>query len=274
MNTCTRSIIITGVSGGMGAATARRLQKEGFRVFGLDIREPSEKLTGVHYIWADLTDDESVKNAFQLIREQTDSVNAIIHMAGMYDLNSLVEIPEEEFSRIFQINLFSVYRVNKTFLPILKENSRVIITSSELAPLDPLPFTGLYAVTKAALEKYAYALRMELQLLGHKVIVIRPGAVDTRFIDISTDRLDAFCNGTELYSYNAEKFREIVDWVEARKIAPERIADIAYKAVTSSHPRFIYKINRNPLLLLLNLLPDRLQTAIIKTIVAEDPSVS
>ena len=87
-------------------------------------------------------------------------------------------MPEDKFVRIFNINLFGIYRVNKAFVPLLSPASRIVIVSSELAPLNPLPFNGIYTVTKAAVEKYAYSLRMELQLLGHSVSVIRlPGCV-------------------------------------------------------------------------------------------------
>ena len=79
-------------------------------------------------------------------------------MAGIYDLNSLIEMKEEDFVRIFDINVFSIYRINKTFAPLLKEKGKVIIVSSELAPLDPLPFTGIYGITKSTVEKYAYYL--------------------------------------------------------------------------------------------------------------------
>lgn len=64
---------------------------------------------------------------------------------------------------------------------MLANGGRIVITSSELAPLDPLPFTGLYAITKSAVEKYAYSLRMELSLHGISVSVIRPGAVNTDY---------------------------------------------------------------------------------------------
>ena len=108
---------------------------------------------------------------------------------------------EEDFIRIFDINVFSIYRLNKTFVPLLKNKGKVIMISSELAPLDPLPFTGIYAITKSTVEKYAYSLRMELQLLDKQVIVIRPGAVNTSLLDVSTTKLDKFTNETELYSY-------------------------------------------------------------------------
>ena len=97
--------------------------------------------------------------------------------------------------------------------------------SSELAPLDPLPFTGIYAISKTAIEKYAYSLRMELQLLDYKVIIIRPGAVDTTLLDVSTSRLDDFVNNTKLYTCNAQKFKNIVDSVESKKVPPEKIAN-------------------------------------------------
>ena len=130
------------------------------------------------------------------------------------------------------------------------QGSRIIITTSELAPLDPLPFTGLYAVTKAALDKYAYSLRMELQLLGHRVIVLRPGAVQTGLLGVSTSRLDEFCANTQIYQCNAARFRDIVNRVEARSIAPEKIALRVLQALTARHPRYVCSINRNPLLLL------------------------
>ena len=138
--------------------------------------------------------------------------------------------------------------------------------SSELAPLDPLPFTGIYAITKSTVEKYAYSLRMELQLLDKQVIVIRPGAVNTSLLDVSTTKLDKFTNETELYKYNAKKFKEIVDEVEARKVSTDKIASLTYKILNKKKPKYVYKINRNKLLLLLNILPQRMQNYIIKRI--------
>ena len=181
----------------------------------------------------------------------------------MYDLDSLIEIDENRFDKIFQVNLFGVYRVNKEFFSLLKNKSRIVITTSELAPLDPLPFTGLYGITKTALEKYAFSLRMELQLLGIKVVVIRPGAVKTSLLNASTQALDKFIENTKNYSCNAIRFKKIVDNVEAKNILPEKIAQKVLTSISCKKPKFIYNINRNPLLRLLNILPAKLQVAII-----------
>lgn len=271
-------IIITGVSGGMGSATAKQLIRDGHRVFGLDIKAPELEIAGLVFLPTDLTDPEAVEEAFQKVSQMmnengasekdggTNAIGAIIHMAGIYDLNSLVEMSEEEFRRCYEVNLFSCYRVNKTFLPLLKKGSRILVTTSELAPLLPLPFTGIYGITKTALDAYAVSLRRELMLLGIQVVILRPGAVDTGLLDVSTKRLDDFCNNTAHYAYNADRFKRIVAKVEARKVPPEKIAQLTEKALNAVKPRLIYAINRNPLLILMNILPVRLQDAALRWI--------
>lgn len=259
-----KDILITGASGGMGKAVVNLLKNE-YRIFALD-KMIGESEDNVVYIECDLTNEESVKSAFEKVKTYTNDLYGILHFAGIYDLNSLVEIDEQAFIRAFDINLFGVYRINKTFLPLIKKGGRIVITTSELAPLSPLPFTGLYAITKGALDKYAYSLRMEVQLLGIKVSVLRPGAVKTDMLGVSTTALGKFVNNTQLYSCNATRFKRIVDSVEARNISPKKIANKTRKILNAKNPKQVYSINRNPLLLLLNLLPKRFATWIIKKI--------
>ena len=260
-----QSILITGAYGGMGKKTAAYLKSNGFRIFALD-RKTEEAEENIIPIQADLTDPESVKNAARTVRKYTDTLFAVIHFAGIYMLDSLAEMPYEDFEKAFRINVFGAFLVNREFLPLLKRGSRILITTSELAPLAPLPFTGLYAVTKSALDGYAYSLAMELQLLGISVSVLRAGAVDTGMLGVSTAALDRFVEKTELYSCNAQRFKRIVDGVEAKNIKPERIAKKTAKILFEKTPRFVHHINRNPLLLLLNALPRTVQMAVIKRI--------
>ena len=144
-------VVLTGASGGMGTAVRSLLEEKGYTVWALDITESADP----HFIRTDITSDESVSAAARRIESECTKIDAVVHTAGIYDMNSLVEMPEEEFLRIFNVNLFGMYRVNKAFLPLLNPNSRIIMVSSELAPLDPLPFTGIYGITKSAIEKYA-----------------------------------------------------------------------------------------------------------------------
>lgn len=260
-----KTVLVTGAYGGMGRATVRALCNEGYRVFALD-RATEQATEGVTPIAADVTDAASLQAAAAELGRHTERLDAIVHFAGIYMLDSLVEMDDAAFRRIFDINLHGAFLVNKTFLPFLARGSRILITTSELAPLDPLPFTGLYAVTKAALDKYAYALCMELQLLGISVSVLRAGAVHTGMLGASTDALDRFCQKTTLYPCNADRFKRIVGRVEARHISPDRLAGRVVRILSRRKPAFAYAINRNPLLLLLNALPKRLQLWVIKRI--------
>lgn len=189
-------------------------------------------------------------------------------MAGIYRMDSLLEIDEKDFLKIFDVNLNGIYRINKVFMPLLKKESKIIITSSEVAPLDPMPFNGLYSITKAAVEKYAFSLRMEVNLLGIRVSILRPGAVKTNLLNDSMSELDKFCNKTNLYKTNSLRFKKIVSKIETKSVKPEKIAEKVLKIISIKKPKYIYNINRSLLLRIFNFLPDRLQVWIIKNIIS------
>ena len=262
-----KDILITGANGGMGKATADLFAKNGYRVFALD-RDNCEARENVIPIRADVTDESSVAAALEAVSAKTSELCGIIHLAGIYMLDSLVEMKPSAFERAFRVNLGGAFLINRTFLPLLKKGAKIIMLTSELAVRDPLPFTGLYGITKTALDKYAYSLRMELQLLGVSVSVLRAGAVDTGMLGESTRQLDAFCRDTKRYTCNAQRFRNIVDSVEARKIAPEKLAARIYRIFSARRSKFAYAINRNPLLIMLDMLPKRTRFWIIKKILS------
>ena len=110
---------------------------------------------------------------------------------------------------------------------------------------------------------------MELQLLNKQVVVIRPGAVNTPMLEASAKRIDEYSNETELYKYNASKFREVTNSVQSKNIAPERIGKLVLKILKKKKPKYLYSVNRNFGLLVLNALPKRFQNWIIKQILKE-----
>lgn len=259
-------VLITGAFGGMGKAAVKLFLNKGFTVFALDKNVEETNDENLIAIRADVCSEESLNLAYEKVKSVTDNLYATIHFAGIYLLDSLVEVESTEYEKAFQINVFGAFRINKIFRPLLHGGSKILMTTSELAPLNPLPFTGIYAVTKGALDKYAYSLKMELQLFDISVSVLRAGAVDTGMIAASTKALDNFCENTKAYSCNSKRFKKIVDSVEARRIPPYKLAEKVYKIVSKRKPKFNYSINRNPLLLIFNVLPKRLQFFIIKKI--------
>ena len=259
-----KTVLITGAAGGMGRAVTERFAQSGYRVFAADLTAP-DPCENVVPLPMDVTDEASVLAAFSAVSAEAESLDVLVHLAGVYALDSLLEMPPADFERVFRVNLGGAFLVSRTFQPLLHEGARVILVTSELAVRDPLQFTGVSAVANAALDRYAYSLRMEWQLLGVSVSVLRAGAVDTGMLGESTRRLDAFCENTALYACNAKRFRNIVDRVEARKVPPQKAAEKLFAiAEKQLRPRFAYSLNRNPLLILFDALPKRLRFWLIK----------
>ena len=101
--------------------------------------------------------------------------------------------------------------MSRLFHSLLTESGRIILVTSEVAYLDPMPFNGLYSVSKTALECYAQALRQEINLLDQKVITIRPGAIKTPLCDGSLTDTESLAAATELYKKLSQKDFQVSD---------------------------------------------------------------
>ena len=254
-----RDILLTGAAGGLGAAVAAYLAEHGCRVFACDARMPQTAHPNIIPHKMDVRSSKSINDVFTAVSAQTQGLDALINMAGIYLMDSFIEISEERLQSILDINLMGVYRVNKTFLPLVQMRcGRIIITTSELDGQKPLPFNGVYALSKTALGCYADALRHELQFLGIPVIVIRPGAFCTRLLDTSHHEMARMCAESRLYQTNADKLRTIMNSRMQNAKRPEILAKVFHRAVTARKPRLIYTKNASIGLKLYSLLPRRL----------------
>ena len=259
-----KKVIVSGAAGGIGLATIKYLAENGYYVYAIDIKD-IEEIENVKSFKCDLTKEEEILNVYNEIKEE--KIDAIVHLSGTYYMDSFIEISESKLKQIFDINFFSIYLVNKTFINLLQDKSKIIITSSELAPLDPLPFNGIYSITKATLENYASSLRQELNLLGIKVIILRPGAINTGLIDESIRNVERIEKETVLYKDNAPLFRKIVEKNESKTIEAIKLAKLINKILNKKNPKLLYKINLNCKLILLSILPKRMQLYIIKKMI-------
>lgn len=259
--------LITGGASGMGRATALKLASNGYYVFSCDIKKCEENIDNIQQIILDVRDLSSIEKAYAEVCQETDRLDAIINFAGIIMMNSLVEITEEDFVKIFDINVFGVYRINKVFFPLVKKgNGKVIITTSELAGNKILPFNAIYSISKKSLDAYAQGLTMELGLLGIPVITIRPGAVETPILSDSTKEMEALDSNTEYYKNTISKFRHIVDKEQGGTIKPEKIADLVYKVLSKKKTKHIYSKNASVKLKLLNLVPAKAQIKLFNMI--------
>ncbi len=259
--------LITGGASGMGRATAIKLAGNGYYVFSCDIKKNEIEIENIQQILVDVRDMASIEKAYKEVIKVTETLDAVINFAGIIMMNSLVEISEEDFIKIFDINVFGAYRINKVFFPLIKNGGgKVIITTSELASNKILPFNAIYSISKKSLDAYAQGLTMELGLLGIPVITIRPGAVETPILNDSTREMEALDENTQYYKNTISKFRHIVDKEQGGTISPDKIADMVLKILYKKNPKHIYSKNTSVKLKLLNLVPAKAQVKLFKLI--------
>jgi NAD(P)-dependent dehydrogenase (short-subunit alcohol dehydrogenase family) len=257
------SVLVTGAASGIGKATADKLLRSGFYVYAFDIKNMDEEENKKAFP-CDITDAHHMDSACQWLEENSAELDAIICVAGIHAMTSFVEGDVEKMKKLLDINLFGTIRTVRAFHKFLKPTGRVIIVTSEVAAYDPMPFNGLYNVSKTALECYAQSLRQELNLIGQRVITVRPGATETPLADSTTASTGELAENTELYKLQASRFLGLVNKFKGTPIAPYKIADLIFKAVTKKRPRLVYTKHRSLGLVLLSWLPIRAQCAIIK----------
>lgn len=258
-------VLITGASSGIGKSLKDIFLQNNYHVIALDIKEidPQDNLDS---FICDITNKESLQNVKNTLDKQNIKLDYIINVAGIHMMASLVESPLEQMQRLIDINLNGTMSVNRIFHSLLKEKGRIIIITSEVASFDPMPFNGLYNVSKTALDTYAQALRQELNLLNQKVITFRPGAVKTPLCDSSLTGTQNLVDSTILYKKQAGKFLKLVTMFMGKPLSPTKMAKFIYKKSIKKHPKLIYKKHQNIGLVLLSILPKRWQCAIIKGI--------
>lgn len=258
-------VLITGASSGIGKSLKDIFLQNNYHVIALDIKEidPQDNLDS---FICDITNKESLQNVKNTLDKQNIKLDYIINVAGIHMMASLVESPLEQMQRLININLNGTMSVNRIFHSLLKEKGRIIIITSEVASFDPMPFNGLYNVSKTALDTYAQALRQELNLINQKVITFRPGAVKTPLCDSSLTGTQNLVDSTILYKKQAGKFLKLVTMFMGKPLSPTKMAKFIYKKSIKKHPKLIYKKHQNIGLVLLSILPKRWQCAIIKGI--------
>ena len=259
-------VLITGAASGLGRDAAAVFSQNGASVYALD-RQPIPQMEGLVPFSADITSESSLLSVFERLRADSVQLDAIINFAGMIFIDNFLEVEESNLQKIFDVNLLGAMRVNKIFFPLLRKNGRILITTSEVAPLDPLPFNGIYSTTKTALDCYAQALRQEAGLLGYRVITVRPGAFHTPLAGGSIPSMHAMTQRSRYFGGQGERFETLMRKFTGKLQDPEVLAKKIYRIVNLRHPKNIYTVHSNPGLRLLALLPKGLQVRVVRLLV-------
>ena len=260
------TVLLTGAASGIGKAVADLLVKNGHTVYGLDIIQPKND-GGMVAFTGDITSEEDMRLVKARLEEENVTLDWILNFAGVHTMSSFSEEEYEKIKRLFEVNTLGAMLVNKTFYPLLNKNGKILITTSEVAPLDPLPFNGVYSVSKTAIDCYAQALRQELNLLGQRVVTLRPGAIETPLARGNIAATEKLCANTRLYKAQSRSFCKIVQKFTGTPMKAEKLAARVEKILQKKKPKYVYSIHRNFGLWLLSKLPLSWQCKIVKILV-------
>jgi NAD(P)-dependent dehydrogenase (short-subunit alcohol dehydrogenase family) len=243
--TTTKTVLITGVSSGIGQATAALLAGRGFQVFGTtrshDLTPP---VPGVTMIRLDVTDDAAVQEGVQSVLKQAGHLDGLINNAGYMLIGGLEETSMAEAREQFDANVFGPLRMINAVLPAMRarRRGRIVNIASVLGFL-PGPYMGIYTASKHAIEGLTETLDHEVRQFGVRAVLVEP----------SFTRSNLGNNGkvaaTSIDAYAAPRARAEASIRRAIEGGshPKAVADVVYEALTAASPRLRYPVGEGVL---------------------------
>lgn len=251
-----KSVVVTGVSSGIGRGIAQVLVHQGFRVFG-SVRQPAdaERLQaelGAAFVplLFDITDEAAVRRAAAEVARQVggEPLAGLVNNAGNAKTGPLLYQPLADFRQQIEVNLLGPLLVTQAFALLLQaKNGRKagrIVNISSVGGQMGVPFLGAYAAAKHGLEGMSEALRRELMLFGIDVIIVAPGSIATA----TWDKAEAAAAET-FKTYAATPYAAALKNFTTYMVAdgrkgypPERIGQVVFKALTAAKPRVRYAV--------------------------------
>jgi len=171
--------VVTGGGSGIGLAAARLLASRGAAVFVLDVT-PGAEFPGVS---ADVTDDAAVRHAIATAAERLGGIDILVNNAGVGAIGTVADNPDEEWHRVFDVNVVGMVRVTRAALPHLRASSHAaVVNTCSVAATAGLPQRALYSATKGAVLSLTLAMAADHIREGIRVNCVNPGTADTPWI--------------------------------------------------------------------------------------------
>lgn len=248
-----KSVVVTGVSTGIGNAAARVLAKKGFRVFGSVRKEADaaalKKDLGESFVPLvfDVTDEAGIARAAAQVREalKGEKLAGLVNNAGIAVSGPLIDLDPDEFRKQMEVNVTGPFLVTQAFAPLLgtdlalKGEPGRIVNISSVAGIRAMPFLGPYAASKFALEGFSEALRRELMMFGIDVVVIGPGPVKTAIWD-KAEEIDIARYANSPYRPIMENFQKVFVGQGREGLPAEKLGELILKALTTPSPKVRY----------------------------------
>jgi len=176
-----RILLVTGAAGGIGKATVKVFAEAGWQVIGVDRKPKYEGFpeNGI-YIQSDISLPEAMEEIYEKVEAFTDSLDAVVHNAGVQVAKPLVETTAEEWDMVMASNLRSVFLGAKLAYPLLKaKGGGAIVNVSSVHAVATSADIAAYAASKGGILALTRAMAIEFAKDEIRVNAILPGAVDT-----------------------------------------------------------------------------------------------
>jgi len=182
-----RIAVVTGGASGFGRGIAERFAREGAQVAILDIdeagalkaaREIGGDVLAVH---CDVAAGDSVARAIARVVDAFGGLDILVNNAGISHRNKpMLDVTEEEFDRVFAVNVKSIYNTAKACVPVLRRRGGgVIVNIGSTAGIRPRPGLVWYNASKAAVNVLTKAMAIELAQDRIRVVGVAPVAGET-----------------------------------------------------------------------------------------------
>lgn len=267
-----KSVVVTGVSSGIGLACAREMIAQGWRVFaGVRRSEDAERLKAelgerLVPIRFDVTDEAAVVAAADRVRTilNGETLFGLVNNAGIAVAGPLLHVAPADFRRQIETNLVGPFLVARAFVPLLAgDRPGRIVTVTSVAGTNALPFNGAYSAAKFGLEGLAAALRRELIVYGIKAVVVAPGPVRSA-IWAKTAKIDFSTLVGTPYEKPGRKALAMMAEAARTALPTECAAKAIFRALTTKRPKAHYLLTGSPLgFYALKYLPARLADRLI-----------
>ena len=239
-----QTIMITGASSGIGAASARHFQAQGWNVIAT-MRDPAQgdalgALDNVLVTRLDVTDPKSIETAVASAIARFGRIDALLNNAGYGAYGALEAFSMERIRRQFDTNVIGLMEVTKAVLPHMRKNrAGTVINISSIGGQVTFPLGALYHGTKFAVEGLSEALHYELEPLGIRVRIVQPGMIKTDFGGRSFD----FAMDETLTDYapTAEAMGRVFGQLGADPSPPEMVAEVIYQAACEPGDRLRFR---------------------------------
>ena len=231
-------VLITGASSGIGQATAERLVKAGYKVYGTSRRGGRAGQRAFEMLTLDVTSDESVEAVVNEVMRREGRLDLLVNNAGFGVAPAGAEESSiEQAKAIFDTNFFGIVRMTRAVAPHMRKQGagRIINIGSVLGFL-PMPYGALYAATKHAIEGYSESLDHELRTRGIRVSVIEPAYTKTPF---DANLLEPDAKLDEYRQVRAAVNKRVKE-IMATAAGPGIVADTVLKAANAARPKLRY----------------------------------